>query len=200
VRRRFLRRRLVHRHRLGLAVLGRRRLGPQRDSLHDRRLRPQPDQRDRLRLGLQRLQRDDDPLPRLRPARQRGGRRPAGDPDRPERANYFDCCFEPVGLRVLERIGHGLLPSGRLRLLRPDGHGHRRPVGPAEGELPERLRLRRRRRRHDGSVQQALQLRGIPLRAGLADGHGLQQRQRQRDGCGDDHCGLERAERDLRIR
>ncbi len=47
--------------------LGRRRVGPRPASLHDRRLRPQSDQRDRVRLGLHDLQRDDDSLPRLRP-------------------------------------------------------------------------------------------------------------------------------------
>ncbi len=147
VRRRFLCRRLVHDRRVGRALGRGRRLGPQRDSLHDRRLRPQPDQRDRLRLGLHHLQRDHDSLPRLRPARQRGGRRPASDPDRPERAVHVGRRGKPVGLRALERVGHGLLPSGRLRLLRPDGNGHGRAVRPAEGELPERRRLRRRRRR-----------------------------------------------------
>ena len=115
VRRRSLCRRLVHRRRLGLIVLGRRRLGPQRDSLHDRRLRPQPDQRDRLRLALHHLQRDDDSLPRLRPARQRRGRRPASDPDRPERAVHVRFGGQRLRLGPLERVGHGLLPPRRLR-------------------------------------------------------------------------------------
>ena len=117
VRRRSLCGWLVHRRRLDLAVLGRRRLGPQRDPLHDRRLRPQPRQRDRLRLGLHHLQRDDDSLPRLRPARQRRGSRAAGDPDRPERADHVSLGGQRLRFGPLGRIGHGLLPPGRLRLL-----------------------------------------------------------------------------------
>ena len=199
MRRRFLCRRLVHRRRLGLAVFDRRRLGPRRDSLHDRRLRPQPDQRDRVRLGLHRFQRNDDPLPRLRPARQRRGSRPAADPDRPERADHGSVGGQRRRIGPLERFRHRLLSPGRLRLVRPDGDGHRRSVRLAEGELPQRDGLRRRRRRHHGSVQQALQLHRLPSRARLADGHRLQQRQRQLDGFGRDHRRLERTERDLRF-
>ena len=175
----------------------RRRLGPRRDSLHDRRLRPQPRQRNRVRVGLHDLQRDHDSLPRLRPARQRRGRRPASDPDRPERADHLSLGGQRLRFGPLERVGHGLLPPGRFRLLRPDGNGHGRSVGRAEGELPERDRLRRRRRRHHGSVQQGLQLHRLPGRARLADDHRLQQRQRQLDGFCCDHRRLQRAYREL---
>ena len=166
--------------RLRHALFERHRLGPQRDSLHDRRLQPHADDRHRVHRRLLGLRDHRGPLRRLRPRRQRRDRPVRDDPVRHDGSGGpgADPRREP-GRPRSARLGHDHLRQPRRR---PRGNVHggrdneRHRVRNRQGHLPGRGRHDRRRRRLRQPVPDLVRLGERRRVCGREDGHLTEQR------------------------